>query len=128
MLIPIAAGYEEEAVPPENYYANNGYAHDGYSDDGYSPSPPHASGGSYYPASANFPPPPTPSSTAFTHPDQASPLAHEFPAGQAPPSAPIPPYNPADYASQPAAVPNAFGQVPQQQRGDNVSQINAPTC
>ncbi|KAH8586651.1 hypothetical protein B0O99DRAFT_695285 [Bisporella sp. PMI_857] len=68
--------YEEEPAP-ENYYAR----------DNYSPSPPHASGGSYYPENNQFPPPPT--GAAYIPQNQ-----------QFPNDSPIPPYNPADYAHQ----------------------------
>ncbi|PBP19994.1 hypothetical protein BUE80_DR009189 [Diplocarpon rosae] len=71
--------YEEEA-PPGNYYARD------YQDD-YSPSPPHASGGSYYPQSNAFPPPPPqPGFTQYT----TTSTTHVNHDG-------IPPYNPANY-------------------------------
>ncbi|RDW91095.1 hypothetical protein BP5796_02260 [Coleophoma crateriformis] len=86
--------YEEEAEP-DNYYAQN------YRDDGYSPSPPHASGGAYYTEHVNtsFAPPPTQPATFTQH----TTTTHVN-------DGPIPPYNPADYAGQPAA--DSYGYPP----------------
>ncbi|KAH8676734.1 hypothetical protein BGZ60DRAFT_264545 [Tricladium varicosporioides] len=100
--------YEEE--PSSNYYARD------YPDDGYSPSPPHASGGSYYPQNNQFPPPPAPGFAQ--HPNISTPNVAQ---------PPIPPYNPADYAGQaPPAVPHDnYGYPPAAPRaGDNVSSSN----
>lgn len=96
-----AAGYEEEPAP-ENYYARD------YQDD-YSPSPPHASGGSYYPDNNAFPPPPQPQPGFTTHTTTST--THVNHEG-------IPPYNPADYANQPPH-PDPYGYPPQ--TGHNVS-------
>jgi hypothetical protein len=80
----------EASPPPENYYARE------YNSDQFSPSPPHGSGGSYFPQSNSFPPPPT--GAAYT-PD---PNFHYEPNTHLPPdNGPIPPYNPQDYAGQP---------------------------
>lgn len=106
------AGFEEEeARSPENYPADN------YRDEQYTPSPPHASGGSYYPGQPVFPPPPTGT------------YAQELPFD---PNAPIPPYNPADYAApQQMHDPQMYDQQMHDQhgypapRGDNVS-ANVP--
>lgn len=101
--------YEEEPS------SNNYYARD-YPDDGYSPSPPHASGGSYYPQNNQFPPPPAPGFAQ--HPNISTPNVAQ---------PPIPPYNPADYAGQaPPAVPHDnYGYPPAAPRaGDNVSSSN----
>ncbi|RAL58349.1 hypothetical protein DID88_005221 [Monilinia fructigena] len=76
--------YEDEASP-ESYYTN-------FRDDTYSPSPPHASGGSYYPENNQFPPPPTAPDTFTHHGNQSTPFVNTIP--------PIPPYNPQDYAGQ----------------------------
>jgi Domain of unknwon function (DUF3824) len=96
------SGYEEEESPAENYYDHD------YRDD-YSPSPPHASGGSYFPDNNQFPPPPT---GQFTQ----QPLNTQVPHPEAPP---IPPYNPADYAGQPAPNHDPYPYPPG--TGDNVS-------
>ena len=83
-------GYEEEHSP-DNYYANNN------ANDNYSPSPPHASGGSYFPdpnVQTHFPPPPTAPTAGYTQPATTS-TTHAN-------DGPIPPYNPADYANQQA--------------------------
>lgn len=103
------AGYEEEA-DPENYYAND------YRDDGYSPSPPHASGGSYYPDHVNttFPPPPTQSGTTYTQHTTSTTQVND---------SQIPPYNPADYANQQAAH-DAHGYPPH--HDDHVSSRHSP--
>lgn len=77
-------GYEEEDAP-ENYYARD------YHDD-YSPSPPHASGGSYYPEQAH-------TTTTTTH-IPAGFTAHDNQSSMHVNQPPIPPYNPADYANQ----------------------------
>jgi hypothetical protein len=99
-------GYEEES-PAENYYSRD------YDD--YSPSPPHASGGSYFPQNNEFPPPPV-NPTGFTHhANQSSPNVAQ---------PPIPPYNPADYANQPPPPHDGFGYPPEAPRGDNVSPNN----
>jgi hypothetical protein len=96
MLI-VVLGFEEEA-PPDNYYA------DSY-DDGYSPSPPHTSGGAYYPESNAFPPPPVPQAAGYAqHPNVSVPNVNDYPV--APPfDAAHPPYDPAhppyDAAHQP---------------------------
>lgn len=107
-------GYEEES-PAENYYSRD------Y--DEYSPSPPHASGGSYFPQGNEFPPPPA-NPGFMHHSNQSTPNVAQ---------PPIPPYNPADYPGPPpAAVPpnsmpnpnpnpnDPYG-YPPQPRGDNVS-------
>jgi len=88
----IYSGYEEESPPPENYYARD------YREDEYSPSPPHASGGSYYPENNQFPPPPQPQPENFyTHETRTTSTTH---IEETSPGA-IPPYNPANYAGQP---------------------------
>jgi hypothetical protein len=118
-VLTTSPGYEDEA-PPENYYGNNGYR-----DEEYSPSPPHASGGSYYPNgnheyappaggyypnTAEFPPPPTGAA-----PSPGPPPTHP------PTEAPIPPYNPQDYASQPGSHDH-YG-YPPPKAGENVSNV-----
>ncbi|PMD44644.1 hypothetical protein L207DRAFT_542300 [Hyaloscypha variabilis F] len=104
-----AIGYEEEDSPAEHYYDHN------YRDEEYSPSPPHASGGSYYPQNNQFPPPPT---GQFTQqPFTQQPMNTQVhPEG----AAPIPPYNPADYAGQPAATQNPYPYP--EGTGDNLTQ------
>jgi hypothetical protein len=105
--------YEEEASPPpENYYARNDYR-----DDDYSPSPPHASGGSYYPETNQFAPPPTAPAGFTQHPNDG--INHMN-------DAPIPPYNPQDYAGQHPAAPvhDPYGYPPG--TGNNVS-ANEPS-
>ncbi|CZR60758.1 uncharacterized protein PAC_10654 [Phialocephala subalpina] len=97
--------YEEEA-PPENYYARN------YADEGYSPSPPHASGGSYYPQNNEFPPPPQAPAGFTHHGNQSTPHVNETN---------IPPYNPANYANQAPPHVDPYGYPPQNHPGDNVS-------
>jgi hypothetical protein len=92
--IPVS-GYEEEP-PAENYYDHN------YHDEDYSPSPPHASGGSYYPENNQFAPQPT---GGFTQ----QPLNTQVPP---PNAAPIPPYNPADYAAQQPPHHDPYGYPP----------------
>lgn len=100
------SGYEEDESPTEHYYDRD------YRDEDYSPSPPHASGGSYYPDNNQFPPPPT---GQFTQ----QPMNTQLPVHPAN-AAPIPPYNPADYAGQPA--PAAHNPYPYPEgTGDNVS-------
>ena len=101
-----ATGYEEEPAPEENYYARD------YQDD-YSPSPPHASGGSYYPQNNDFPPPPQPQPGFTQHTTTSTTQVHQ--TG-------IPPYNPADYANQPPPHPDPYGYPPQ--TGHNVSENN----
>lgn len=98
----MTSGYEEE-VPPDNYYARS------YPDDGYSPSPPHASGGSYYPDNNQFPPPPQAPAGFTHHNNQSTPHVNETS---------IPPYNPADYANQPSNH-DPYGYPPR--TGDHVS-------
>ncbi len=98
----LSPGYEEP--PAENYYARD------YQDD-YSPSPPHASGGSYYPQNNAFPPPPQPQ-PGFTQHTTTS-TTHVNHDG-------IPPYNPADYANPPPH-PDPYGYPPQPRAADNVS-------
>lgn len=96
--------YEEDESPTEHYYDRD------YRDEDYSPSPPHASGGSYYPDNNQFPPPPT---GQFTQ----QPMNTQLPVHPAD-AAPIPPYNPADYAGQPA--PAAHNPYPYPEgTGDN---------
>jgi hypothetical protein len=113
ILITHFSGYEEE--PPDDYYSRD------YPDDGYSPSPPHASGGSYYPESNQFQPPPQPGyNPGFTqHPNLSTPNVAQ---------PPIPPYNPADYAPGNAPAPppphDPFGYPPVPRAGDNVSPRN----
>jgi hypothetical protein len=119
------SGYEEEASPPENYYAHD------YHDD-YSPSPPHASGGSGYYHEQPYVPPPT-APQGYTAHDNQSTIHVNQP--------PIPPYNPADYANQPhpaatehnpyaaPAAPGApgypsAGPAPPRPAGENVSANN----
>lgn len=101
-----APGYEEEAPPPENFYERD------YQDD-YSPSPPHASGGSYYPQNNAFPPPPQPQ-PGFTAHNNASTM-HVNQEG-------IPPYNPADWANQQPPHADPYGYPPH--AGDHVSDNN----
>jgi hypothetical protein len=127
-VLTATPGYEDEA-PPEGHYGNRGYR-----DEDYSPSPPHASGGSYYPNNTEyappppggyypntteFPPPPTgappPASPEFTHTGSSAPHPHP------PADAPIPPYNPQDYASQPGTH-DPYG-YPPPKAGDNVSNV-----
>jgi hypothetical protein len=64
-----------------------------YIDEDYSPSPPHASGGSYYPENNQFPPPPL----HIINTKAAS---------------PIPPYNPSDYVSQQPPNLDPYGYPP----------------
>lgn len=97
------SGYEEEAQT-DNYYARN------HPDDGYSPSPPHASGGSYYPDNNQFPPPPQAPAGFTHHNNQSTPNVNETN---------IPPYNPADYANQQPPNHDPYGYPPR--TGDNVS-------
>ena len=116
-----SVGYEEEGAQ-EHYYAND------YHEEEYSPSPPHASGGSYqpnpayFPNTTDFPPPPT---GAAAVPPPAGPAGFTQHATQStthlPPDAPIPPYNPADYANQPG-VHDPYG-YPAPRTGDNVSSM-----
>ncbi|KAG9244753.1 hypothetical protein BJ878DRAFT_420735 [Calycina marina] len=91
------AGYEEEAQP-ENYYA------DEYRDN-YTPSPPHASGGSFYPENNQFPPPPI------------SPSMYQQPGPEYQAGSTIPPYNPANCAAPPQNPHDPYGYPP----GHNVS-------
>lgn len=125
-VLTSTSGYEEE-VPPEHYHGHNGYR-----EEEYSPSPPHASGGSYYPHNneyvpppggyfpntAEFPPPPT-GAAAVPQPEFAH-AAHPT-AAHPPADASIPPYNPQDYANQPGAH-DPYG-YPPQNAGDNVSSV-----
>ncbi|KAM0194967.1 hypothetical protein ACHAPC_000783 [Botrytis cinerea] len=102
----MSIGYEDEA--PESYYTN-------FRDETYSPSPPHASGGSYYPENNAFPPPPTSNPETFTnHGNKSTPFVNEIP--------PIPPYNPQDYASQRPTTHDPHHYPPSSRvPGDNVS-------
>lgn len=91
----------EASPPPENYYARE------YNSDQYTPSPPHASGGSYFPQSNSFPPPPT--GAAYDPNFHYEPNTH---LPQDPPM-PIPPYNPQDYANQqPPVMTGGAGPAP----------------
>jgi hypothetical protein len=104
------SGYEEDESPTEHYYDRD------YRDEDYSPSPPHASGGSYYPDNNQFPPPPT---GQFTQ----QPMNTQLPVHPAD-AAPIPPYNPADYAGQPAPAPAAHNPYPYPEgTGDNHTHV-----
>jgi hypothetical protein len=99
-----SSGYEEE--PSDNYYDR---------DDNYSPSPPHASGGSYNPQAAHFEPG-APHAGFTQHPNVSIPNVAQ---------PPIPPYNPADYANQPPTH-DPYGYPPIPKPGDNVSLDNNP--
>jgi len=100
----ISSGYEEEA--PEDYYRD-----DHYRDDDYSPSPPHASGGSFYPDNHHFAPPP--GNGGFTqHANQST--AHLN-------GPPIPPYNPADYPNNHHGAQEPYGGYQAPRTGENVS-------
>lgn len=123
------SGYEE--APPENYYAS----HNDYRDGEYSPSPPHASGGSYLPHTIEHPPAPAggyyPNTTEFPPPPTGA-AAPPPPGGftqhaaqstmHLPPEAPIPPYNPQDYANQQGGAHDSHG-FPAPRPGDNVSTV-----
>jgi hypothetical protein len=113
-------------VPPEHHYGHNGYR-----DEDYSPSPPHASGGSYYPNNAEYAPPPPggyyPNTAEFPPPPTGAAAAPSPEFTQAGPSAPhpadaaIPPYNPQDYVHQPGTH-DPYG-YPAPKAGDNVSNM-----
>ena len=126
-VLTATSGYEDEA-PRENYYGN-----DSYRDEDYSPSPPHASGGSYYPNHPEYAAPPPggyyPHTTEFPPPPTGAPPAPspEFPhaghSGPHPPAdVPIPPYNPQDYVHQPGTH-DTHG-YPAPNAGDNVSNVH----
>lgn len=112
-LISLSTDYEES--PPEDFYSRR------YSDD-YSPSPPHASGGSFYPGPASdYAPPQAVDNRAYRSTTTfAAPSVFNDNHTAAPP--PIPTYNPQDYAGRP---PNgAFERVTTtrtERRGDDVS-------
>jgi hypothetical protein len=83
-------GYEEKDSSLR-YYERN------YPDENYSPSPPHASGGSYYPEHNQFPPPPNSS------------LIQKFVNTKV--ARPAPPRNPADYAKIPPAPDDPYSRT-----------------
>jgi hypothetical protein len=80
-------GYEEKESSLR-YYERN------YPDENYSPSPPHASGGLYYPEHNQFPPPPTGS------------LIQKFVNTKV--ARPAPQRNPADYTKIPPAPDDPY--------------------
>jgi hypothetical protein len=108
---------DAEESPPEDFYSRR------YDDD-YSPSPPHASGGSFYPGPASdYAPPHAVDNRAYRSTTTfAAPSVFNDNPNAAPP--PIPTYNPQDYAGQP---PNgAYEHVTttkttNRTRGDDVS-------
>ncbi|CZS92093.1 uncharacterized protein RCO7_00703 [Rhynchosporium graminicola] len=107
--------YEEGPVPEENYYARD------YQDD-YSPSPPHASGGSYYPQNNAFPPPPQPQPGFTLHTTTSTTQVHQ----EGIPAYNIPAYNPAEHVNQPQIPhPDPYGYPPN--IGHNVSVDDRPS-
>jgi len=109
-------GYEEEA-PRDNYFARESF------DDGYSPSspsPPHASGGSYRSENTGVPPPPLPPA-GYTQPYAGTvPVPNPYEAAHPPYDPVYPPYDPAHPPYDPAQPPHSFNPAESHNTG-NVS-------